>query len=211
MKNICDWKNCKETGEYKAPVEKDNSKKYRMLCLNHVKEFNKNWNYFSGMNDTQIIDFLKSDMIWHKPTQSFSSSDNFFKVLWNNTLRDDLDSEKMKGEYDHMRQFKFDHKDIKAFSILGLSVGLKWKEIQDKFKVLVKKFHPDMNSGNKKFEEKLKLITLAYTQLKKLIEKKLIPNLDNQPDIKISVRQTFGIDSDMEVEAFSKKVSMYQI
>ena len=211
MKNICDWKNCKETGEYKAPVEKDNSKKYRMLCLNHVKEFNKNWNYFSGMNDTQIIDFLKSDMIWHKPTQSFSSSDNFFKVLWNNTLRDDLDSEKMRGEYDHMRQFKFDHKDIKAFSILGLSVGLKWKEIQDKFKVLVKKFHPDMNSGNKKFEEKLKLITLAYTQLKKLIEKKLIPNLDNQPDIKISVRQTFGIDSDMEVEAFSKKVSMYQI
>ena len=33
----------------------------------------------------------------------------------------------------------------------------------------------------------------------------MIPNLDNQPDIKISVRQTFGIDSDMEVEAFSKK------
>ena len=41
MKNICDWNNCKEIGEYKAPVEKDNSKKYRMLCLEHVKEFNK--------------------------------------------------------------------------------------------------------------------------------------------------------------------------
>ena len=26
MKNICDWNNCKEIGEYKAPVEKDNSK-----------------------------------------------------------------------------------------------------------------------------------------------------------------------------------------
>ena len=36
------------------------------------------------------------------------------------------------------------------------------------FKTLVKKFHPDMNSGNKKFEEKLKVITLAYTQLKQL-------------------------------------------
>ena len=53
-----------------------------------------------------------------------------------------------------MRQFKFDHKDIKAFGILGVSVGLKWKR-QDKFKILVKKFHPDMNSGNKKYEEKL--------------------------------------------------------
>jgi hypothetical protein len=27
MKNICDWNNCNEIGEYKAPVEKDNSKK----------------------------------------------------------------------------------------------------------------------------------------------------------------------------------------
>ena len=30
-------------------------------------------------------------------------------------------------------------------------------------------------------------------------------NLDIKPDIKLSVKQTFGIDSDMEVDAFSKK------
>ena len=205
MKTICDWNNCNEIGEYKAPIEKDNSKKYRMLCLNHVKEFNKNWNYFSGMNDEQVINFLKSDMTWHKPTQSFSSSDNFFKVLWNNTLRDEYDQDKFKGDFNHMRQFKFDHKDIKAFGILGISVGLKWEKIQEKFKLLVKKFHPDMNSGNKKYEEKLKLITLAYTQLKKLIEKKLSPNLNIEPDIKVSIKQTFGIETEMEVNAFSKK------
>ena len=46
------------------------------------------------------------------------------------------------------------------------------KKIYDKFKILVKKFHPDMNSGNKKFEEKLKSITLAYTQLKNTYREK---------------------------------------
>ena len=173
MKNICDWNNCKEVGEFKAPIEKDNSKKFRMLCLKHIKEFNKSWNYFSGMSDSQVINFLKSDMTWHKPTQSFSSSDNFFKVLWNNTLKDDYENRKIKNDYDYMRQFKFDHKDIKAFEILGLTVGMKWVEIQEKFKVLVKKFHPDMNLGNKKYEEKLKLITLAYTQLKNTYKKKI--------------------------------------
>ena len=162
MKNICDWNNCFDIGEYKAPVEKDNSKKYRLLCLYHVKEFNKNWNYFSGMNDDQIIEFLKSDITWHKPTRSFTSSDNFFKILWNNTLNDEIDTSKFKN----INQFKFNNNDIKAFSILGISVGLKWSKIQDKFKKLVKKFHPDMNSGNKNYEEKLKVITLAYTQLK---------------------------------------------
>ena len=65
-----------------------------------------------------------------------------------------------------MRQFKFNHNDVKAFSILGLSVGMKWEKVQEKFKKLVKKFHPDMNAGNKKYEDRLKVITLAYTQLK---------------------------------------------
>ena len=173
MKNICDWNNCSEIGEYKAPIEKDNSKSYRLLCLAHVKEFNKNWNYFKGMDDEQVFDFLKSAMTWHKRTQSFSSSDNFVKVLWNNTLKDEFDKTKLRGEYNHMNQFKFDANDIKAFSILGASVGLKWEQIQDKFKTLVKKFHPDINLGNKEYEEKLKLITLAYTQLKNTYREKI--------------------------------------
>ena len=55
MKNICDWNKCKKEGLYKAPKERDNSKNFRLLCLDHVKEFNKNWNYFSGMNDLSLI------------------------------------------------------------------------------------------------------------------------------------------------------------
>ncbi len=166
MKIICDWNNCSNEGTYKAPVEKDNSRKYRMLCLEHVREFNKNWNYFEGMNDNQICEFIKSDMTWHKQTQSFSSSDNFFKILWNNALNDESYKMKLKNKNNNMRQFNFDNNDIKAFGILGLSIGINWTKVQEKFKKLVKKFHPDMNSGSKKFEDKLKIITLAYTQLK---------------------------------------------
>ena len=33
----------------------------------------------------------------------------------------------------------------------------------------------------------------------------MTPNLDMQPDIKVSLKQTFGIDSEMEVDGFSKK------
>ncbi len=175
MKNICDWNNCTDEGLYRAPREKDNSKNYRLLCLKHVKEFNKNWNYFSGMNDQQVLDFLRSDMTWHKTTQKFSSSDNFFTVLWNNALKDEIDKFRHGVQLDHMNKFKFSSNDIKAFDILGVSAGLKWEKIQEKFKKLVKKFHPDMNSGNKKFENKLKVITLAYTQLKNTYRNKIEP------------------------------------
>jgi len=171
MKIICDWKNCNNIGEYKAPVEKDNSKKYRLLCLEHIKEFNKNWNYFENMNDTEIIDFIKADMTWHKPTQNFSAQDNFFKILWNNALKEDLSKNGFDKSRANLANFNFSNKDLKAFEILGLDVSINWENIRSKFKKLVKKFHPDMNSGNKNFEEKLKVITLAYTQLKRTLKK----------------------------------------
>ena len=125
------------------------------------------------MNDHQIMEFLKSDATWHKPTQSFSSSDNFFKILWNDALKDDMDKIKFNIEFNHMNKFKYNNYDIKAFNILGIDVGLRWEKVQEKFKKLVKKFHPDMNAGNKKFEEKLKVITLAYTQLKNTYREKI--------------------------------------
>tara|TARA_B100000965_G_C19476214_1_gene706382 strand:- start:134 stop:652 length:519 start_codon:yes stop_codon:yes gene_type:complete len=166
MKNICDWENCKKIANYKAPIEKDNSKKFRWLCLDHIKEFNKTWDYFNGMSEDQIFDFIKSDMTWHKPTQSFSSSDNFFNILWNNTLNDENGLFEKSLFKKNLRIKNFNEKDIKAFKIMELEIGVKWAQIQNKFKKLVKKYHPDMNAGNKTFEDKLKTITLAYTQLK---------------------------------------------
>ena len=40
-----------------------------------------------------------------------------------------------------------------------------------KFKTLVKKYHPDKNHGSKKYEDILKKITLAYSQLKLSVKK----------------------------------------
>ena len=55
---------------------------------------------------------------------------------------------------------------------MGLNDAAKWEEIHASFKSLVKKYHPDKNQGNKKFEDKLKKITLAYSQLKKTLGRK---------------------------------------
>ena len=90
MRNICEWKSCKKTANYKAPIEKDNSRLYKLYCLEHIRIFNKNWNYFSDMNGDEIEYFIKSDLIWHKPTKKFGSSENFFKILWGNALDDKL-------------------------------------------------------------------------------------------------------------------------
>jgi len=168
MKNICEWESCNNEGEFKAPTEKDNSKNYKLLCEEHIKLFNKSWNYFEGMSQNQIEIFLKSDLTWHRPTQKFGSSDNYFNILWNNTLSDKFkifnDDEKT-----YINKNKLCEKDKDAFRIMDLELGSDWPTIQKKFKTLVKRFHPDKHSGNKQYEDKLKKITLAYSHLKMIM------------------------------------------
>ena len=172
MKNICEWDNCKEGGDYKAPLEKDNSRSYRWLCEDHIKEFNKKWDYFDGMQQDEIESFLKSDLTWHRPTQKFGSSDNFFNILWNNALNDTFVFFNNEKIFNNLNQKKLNEKDRDAFKIMGLEINADYASIQKKFKTLVKKFHPDRNSGNKQFEDKLKKITLAYSHLKQIMVKK---------------------------------------
>ena len=172
MKNICEWENCKEIGDYKAPLERDNSKNFKWLCKEHVELFNKSWDYFLGMNQNEIENFLKSDVTWHRPTQRFGSSDNFFNILWNNALNDKFNFFKQEKNVHNLNGKKLSEKDIDAFKIMGLEFNASWPIIQKKFKTLVKRFHPDKNSGNKQFEDKLKRITLAYSHIKMIMIKK---------------------------------------
>ena len=172
MENICEWENCEESGKYKAPLEKDNSKNYKWLCKEHIIFFNKNWNYFDGMSQNEIESFLKSDITWHRPTQKFGSSDNFFNILWNNALSDKFNFFKEEKISESFSNRNLSEKDKDAFKILELEFNANWTQIQKKFKTLVKKFHPDRNSGSKKFEDKLKKVTLAYSHLKLIMEKK---------------------------------------
>ena len=172
MKNICEWENCKQSGDFKAPIEKDNSKNYRWLCEEHIKSFNKSWNYFEGMNQNEIENFIKSDITWHRPTQKFGSSDNFFNILWNNALNDKFNFFKQENNINNLNGTKLYEKDKDALRIMELELNASWPIIQKRFKTLVKKFHPDKHSGNKQYEDKLKKITLAYSHLKLIIIRK---------------------------------------
>ena len=123
------------------------------------------------MNDQEIEYFIKSDLTWHKSTKKFSSSENFFNILWNNALEDKLNIFR-RSNFKEFKKAKISQTDRDALQVMELNDQVNWEKIHLKFKELVKKYHPDKNHGNREFEEKLKKITLAYSQLKKTLGKK---------------------------------------
>ena len=87
MKTICDWHNCNKIGEYKAPVEKDNSKKYRLLCLEHIKElkYHNLKKYFNKKSVKTIVNFMARDKKNYSKNINLILLKRVSKPLLNNT------------------------------------------------------------------------------------------------------------------------------
>ena len=165
----CDWDNCKKIGEFKAPSKNIDS--FLWFCEEHVKIYNQKWDFFDGMTQAEIENFMYDDLTFHKKTQKFGNQDAFFQKLWNSAIEDELlFINKFKNSSSYLGN-KYNHTQVMALKKMELDTDVNWSDIRTQFKKLVKKYHPDINAGNKKFEEKLKEITLAYTFLNNSINK----------------------------------------
>ena len=95
----------------------------------------------------------------------------------NNALEDKLNIFN-SSNYKDFKKTKISQTDKDALYVMGLNDETKWDQIQSKFKELVK--IPSDKPGSTKFEEKLKKITLAYSQLKKTLGKNEFRNFNSK-------------------------------
>ena len=66
----CDRAGCKEPGLYPAPKGRGLEGQNHRFCLDHVREYNKSYNYFAGLPDDAVVKHQKDDVIGHRPTWS---------------------------------------------------------------------------------------------------------------------------------------------
>lgn len=167
----CDMPNCTLDGEHKAPKHRGLNE-YYMFCAEHIKEYNKAWNFFSGMSNKEVQDHIYSSFYGDRPT--WKATDKISEEeLYRAARNEYYFGEKAKTEEKHKkRDFYGDTTtpEYEAMSIMGLSPPVTLDEIKAKYKKLAKKYHPDLNKDNPKAEELLKEINMAYTILKLAFE-----------------------------------------
>ena len=67
-KRVCEMSGCDEPGEHRAPKGRQAEGEYFWFCLEHVRSYNKTYNYFNGMNDDDLVAYQKAATIGHRPT-----------------------------------------------------------------------------------------------------------------------------------------------
>ena len=55
---------------------------------------------------------------------------------------------------------------VNYYDVLGVAKNASAEEIKVAYKKLAKKYHPDINKGNKEYEQKFQEISEAYNTLK---------------------------------------------
>lgn len=170
---ICDVPGCEAAGVYPAPTSRD-LQRYNWYCLPHIQDINKGWNYFEGMSDIEIEDYIIRSHLWDRPTWKFSSGspeEEILKKTWqfyHFTEEEPPGGKDQKHDRDNRRQrhMPYESQETEALSIMGLEPPITLADIKTRYKKLAKQHHPDHNPGDKESEEYLKKINMAYAILK---------------------------------------------
>jgi len=64
----CEWAGCVSKGGCRAPKSPDRLRDFYYFCEQHAREYNKNWNFFSGMTDEDITEWQVGARHGHRPT-----------------------------------------------------------------------------------------------------------------------------------------------
>ena len=158
----CAADGCQQEGSYPAPKSRSALRDYLWFCLEHVREYNKSWNYYEGLQGAALEAEIRRATTWERPSWKFATgkpSENSFE--------------------DPLGLFDFENRDAgpvarqvppeekRAWKILQLSPVTDIDIVKKQYKRLVKQNHPDKNGGDAAAEERLKDINLAYSLIRK--------------------------------------------
>jgi DnaJ domain len=170
----CEWPGCGLEGAHPAPKNREHLRDRSWYCLDHVREYNSNWDFFAGLPDDAVRTYQEADLTGHRPTWRFGSVGSSSGMDINEgkagfAFRTFADPFGLFGR-DRRRQSRearqLSARQAKAFDVFNLDQAAGRDAIRRRYTELVKRFHPDANGGDRGREERLREVIDAYHVLK---------------------------------------------
>lgn len=168
----CDHIGCKRGGVFLAPKGRAHQGQYWRFCREHVAEYNKRWDYFSGMTEAEWADYQAREEVGHRPTWTLRGGRGDRLAASARGFQGKGDPFSLFGSRDPAAkkaaapQRRFTRLQGKAYAVLLLEEGADASQIRARYAELVKRWHPDFNGGDRGAEENLQRVLNAYQTLK---------------------------------------------
>lgn len=172
---VCAHPGCEAAGEFRAPGERrpsfDGPGEWRWLCLDHVREFNAGYNYFSGMSTEEIQAAQNPYGGWDRESRAFAAGGSDSPPRWSD-FTDPLDAIgarfRRPGPAEAPRRDgrELSGEDRRNLDTLGLGADSDRRTLRRRYAELLRRYHPDHNGGDRSHERTLQSVIEAYTSLK---------------------------------------------
>lgn len=167
----CARPGCSAPGEFKAPLEPssfDGPGEWLFLCLDHVREHNSRYNYFTGMSPQEIQDAQSPIAGWDRASRPFATNGADPPPAWSD-FADPLDAigARFASRRESPVSSRFNRAERRALSVLGLGEDADRKSVRYAYSALVRRYHPDRNGGDRSHEKRLSAVIDAYQLLRR--------------------------------------------
>ena len=173
----CEAAGCREPGEFRAPGSRaptfDGPGDWRWYCLEHVREFNAEYDWFEGMTADEILAAQSPVAGWRADTRAFRADAGVDGVPRWADFDDPLDAigaraSEIRRRAAGRREFaRFTPTERDALSVMGLGPRTDRHELRKRYSLLVRRYHPDRNGGDRGHEAVLQRVVEAYQLLRK--------------------------------------------
>lgn len=174
----CGWKGCANPGDFRAP--KDRSlREYHLLCLEHVRAYNAQWNFHAGLSAAELELEIRSAATWDRPTWKLGTLGAKARPDWRKARVVDPFGFAAETPFDARAREKREERAQasqpgavplsarnKALKIFEMTAPFTLEALRRRYKTLVKKHHPDANGGAPEAELRMKVINEAYQTLR---------------------------------------------
>jgi len=172
----CDHQGCRLAGTARAPKSRDMLNEHYWFCQAHAAEYNLTWNFFAGMSDAQIrARQVDESFTGGRPTWTFqagrgsreaaaAASKGFFRDAFGIFGRNQQQQAAAdKAAFDR----QLGRLERNALADLDLDATADSPTIRRRYTELLKRFHPDVNAGDRSTEHKLQRVIKAFRTLQK--------------------------------------------
>ena len=169
---VCEHPACERPADHKAPRAPSDLRSWRWFCLDHVRDYNRSWNFFAGWSRHDIERFQHDDVTGHRPTWPLGQGlggrrredlDAAFRTFAREWLgADGPTNGRTRQAADAPSEAR-----LEALALFDLTPPFDLADLKRRYKALVKRHHPDANGGSRESEELLKHINHAYNYLQR--------------------------------------------
>jgi hypothetical protein len=175
----CDHAGCRRAATARAPKSREMLDQHYWFCQQHAAEYNRNWNFFAGMNEGQVRDYQKDEAFtggrptWEMKAGRFSREAAAFQHRFQRGegYRDPFNLFGHGGAQARVRTEPeappLGKLERNALAELDLEAAADGAKIRARYTELVRRLHPDANGGDRAGEVRLQKVIRAYQTLRK--------------------------------------------